>query len=478
MGHEIRADYDQVLLFPPCVEDWLGPDHPARFIREVVDSLDMRAMGFSAPSTEVGRPGYAADLLLKAWLYGYLNRIHSTRKLERACREHMGLIWLTGRQEPDHNSLWRFLDANRKAIGQVFKQSVQVALKCGMVEMALHALDGTKIRAASSREKMVSARTLERMQEKLDRSLSDFMTEVERREQEEMGEYRLPKWMHNTLKQRDQIRQALREVEESERERVHHCEPEARFMKNRRTIDLAYNAQAVADSASGIIVAEEVVNEETDNGQLVPMLNRVHENLAGVAHENLADSGYFSGSQIGLATEREYEVLVNAPSIETTAARSAKANPYHTRWFVYDEDRDVCICPHGEELPYWKTRERGSNHNAVRIYRCRGYRTCPYVSRCSKNKKGREIEISVHHRAIERQRSKREDPRNKRLLARRKTIIEPVFAWIKRHLGFDRWTVFGLERVKAQWALVCTAMNLNKLYRQWLSGGLKLAPQG
>ncbi|MEW6112750.1 MAG: transposase, partial [Thermodesulfobacteriota bacterium] len=151
---------------------------------------------------------------------------------------------------------------------------------------------------------------------------------------------------------------------------------------------------------------------------------------------------------------RKYEVLVSAPSSESPASPYSKANPYHTSRFIYDEDRDRCVCPQGQELPYWRTRVRNRNNNTVRIYRCRTYGTCPHRGECSKNKKGREIEISVHHRALERQRAKREDPEKQRLLARRKTIIEPVFAWIKRQLGFERWTVFGLERVKAQWMLI------------------------
>jgi hypothetical protein len=389
----------------------------------------------------------------------------------------MGLIWLTGMNAPDHNSLWRFLDSNKKVLSVLFKKSVQVAVKCEMVGMAAHALDGTKIKAASSRERVVSAEGLEKMQEKLDRSVADFMTEIERQEQEETGEYRLPQGMQSTLRRKDRIQKALIELGQTRQEKVHHREPESRFMKNRRTIELSYNAQAVADKNSGIIVAQDVVTEGTDNGQMVPMLDLVKENLGTVAQENVADSGYFSGSQIGLAEERRYEVLVNAPSVETTVSRSAEKNPYHTSWFTYDEDRDCCICPQGQELAYSKTRARGGNHNVVRIYRCREYSKCPYRSQCSKNKKGREIEVSVHHKAIERQRAKRKDPLNKQLLSGRKTIIEPVFAWIKRHLGFDRWTMYGLERVRAQWAFVCTVLNMTKLYKRWLSGGLRLETQ-
>jgi transposase len=475
MKREIRAEYDQMLLFPPSVEEWVGEDHPARFIRDFVDMLDLRDMGFSVPVSEVGGRFYASDLLLKVWLYGYLNRIRSSRKLERACREQMGLIWLAGGNAPDHNSLWRFLDSNREAISQLFKQSVRVALRCEMVGMVVHAIDGTKIKSASSWNRMASAEGLERMQEKLDRSVADFMTEIERQEQEDLGAYRLPLGMHSALRRKDKIQKALVELEKSEVKRVHHCDPEARLMKNRRTVDLSYNAQAVADKKRGVIVAADVVNEGSDNGQLVPMLDLVKENVGAVAGENIADGGYYSGSQIGLAEERKYEVLLNPPSSETTAARSSKRRVYHTKAFVYDEGRDCCICPHGVELPYVRTKVRGKNGNAYRVYQCRSHRGCPYRSECTTGKRGRQIDISVYYKVLERQSAKREDPINKRLLCQRKAIIEPVFGWIKSQLGFDRWTVMGLEKVRAQWNLICTTINLMKLYKCWATGGFRLA---
>jgi transposase len=241
----------------------------------------------------------------------------------------MGLIWLTGMNAPDHNSLWRFCNSNKKGLGKVFKESVQVAARCNLVRMVVNAVDGTKIRAASSGDGVVSAKALEKTLERVDRSIAEFMTEVERREDEEMGEYSLPEEMRDALRLKEEIQRALEEVKESGQERVHPREPEARFMKNRRGVELSYNAQAVADQESGIIVAADVVKEASDNGQLVPMLDKVKENVGVVAQENLADGAFFSSSQIGLAEERKYEVLVSAPSSESPASPYSKANPYH-----------------------------------------------------------------------------------------------------------------------------------------------------
>jgi transposase len=150
MAQPIAPDYGQQFLFPPALEDWVPADHPARFLREFVDQLDLAALGFARPTAVEGRPPYAPSLLLKIWLYGYFHRIRATRKLEAACREHLALLWLTGLIQPDHNSLWRFWRNNQKALRGLFKQSVEVAVRAGAVGLALQAVDGTKIEAAAS----------------------------------------------------------------------------------------------------------------------------------------------------------------------------------------------------------------------------------------------------------------------------------------------------------------------------------------
>ena len=469
---QIRADYKQVFLLPPSLDDWVGPDHPARFIRDFVDSLDLEALGFRVPAAETGGPAYAADLLLKVWLYGYFMRIRSSRKLEKACMENMAFIWLTGMNTPDHNTLWRFWRDNKKVFKRVFKESVQVAVQSDLIGMALHAMDGTKIMAVSSREKFKNSDQLERILENLDKCVADVMTETERCHDKERDEYRLPKVLQDELKRKEQIQRALQELRETDKKVVHPGEPEARYMKNRRSFEPSYNAQAVADQKSGMIVAEDVVDEGADNGQLVPMLDMVQENLGATAEETVADAGYFAAAQIAQAEEKKYGVVVAKSSGETTAEKGAETDPFHFSRFVYDQHRDVCICPRGSLLRFLQKKVTGKNDNEIRRYRCREYKECPDRWQCSKAKNGRMIDISVYREALERHAKKREIPQNKKLLKARKAIIEPVFAWIKKCLGFRRWTVFGLSNVRAQWSLMCAIINLKKLYRHWLAGDL------
>jgi transposase len=474
MSREIRADFNQMMMFPACIEDWVTLDHPARFIRDFVSALDLVEMGFSQRKSDVGRSNYAPDLLLSVWLYGYMTGVRSSRKLEEACRCDMAFIWLTGNNPPDHNSLWRFWRDNKQLFREVFKQTVHVSVKSKLIGLVVHAIDGTKIQAKSSRDDVKNKKKLTKMLEDLDTRIDVMIKETEKAQKKEKGQFRLPDHMLDPIARKAEIEKALEELKRTGKKAIHPKETEASFMKTRRSLELAYNAQVVADEENGIIVAQDVVTDGSDNGQLVPMLDLVKENLGSTAKENVADGGYFSSSQIGLAESAQYQVLTNPPSTDTVMEGS-EAPPYHTSRFVYDEEDDCVICPHGSRLTFSSKKRRGWNNNDFNVYRCRDHKTCPHRDACTRDKRGRTVEISVHYKAIERQRKKRQDIGARCLLKMRKVIVEPVFAWIKRNMGFDRWTVLGLANVKCQWDLVCSALNLKRLHRYWKTKELTLA---
>ena len=468
MSPEIKADYNQLHLLPYSLEEWVPSDHPARFIREFVRSLDLAGMGFRMRKKEVGRPNYGAELLAGVWLYGYFERIRSSRRLERACREHMSLIWLTGNNAPDHNTLWRFWKDNKKGLRALFRHSVKVALKSDLLGLALHAVDGTKITAASSRSSGWHRKDLEKLLKKVDKSIEEMSLEVESLEKEEEGEYRLPEGLSEKEKLRDAIRGALKELSETDKDHLHPGEKEARMMKNGRVTDFCYNAQIVADGESGLIVAEDVVNDEADHGLLVKMIDEAKENMGQAPARTLADGGYVSGEELSKAEVRGYEVLVNL------GEDGGKEKEFHTSNFEFDESSDVVVCPCGGILKYEKTKKSRDKKYPVRIYRCREYKGCGRRLECSKDKRGRTIEIGPYHSAKERQRKKQKESSGKKVLSRRKVIAEPPFAAIKHIDGFRRWMFRGLEGVKTQWSLICLAYNLRKLFKSWLRGEVRL----
>jgi transposase len=471
MSHEIRADYSQTWMFPPSLEDLLEKDHPVRFIREFVDALDLRELGFRMRKGDEGRPNYAADLLLKVWLYGYLERIRSSRRLEKACRQHVALMWLTGMNNPDHNSLWRFWNDNKQALKEVFRQTVRVAMDAGLVDMVLNAVDGTKIAARASTDKAWFQKKLKKRLERLDLWLDQAMKEVDKAEKDESGEYRLPEELAEKQKLRETIQESLTQLKAKQRESMHPGEPDAQMMKNREGIRLGYNAQAVVDSKAGVIVAGEVTTDQNDTQQLVPMLETVRKEMGKVAEETVADGGYFSGEQLDRAQRAELPVLVNLGQVRKA---EEEGGPYHSSKFEYDSENDCYRCPMGQALKYEGIRKRQDKDYETRAYRCRSAVQCPVRWECSKDKKGRCVERSPYSGAILRQKEKQEDKSKTDLLRRRMVIAEPAFARVKHLLEFRRWTMGGLEKVRTQWLFVCALTNLGRIYPHWRGGKLQL----
>jgi hypothetical protein len=387
----------------------------------------------------------------------------------------MGFIWLTGMNAPDHVSIWRFFNDNKKALEGLFEQTVRVAWECNLLGLVVQAVDGTKVKASCSGRGVVYREDLEEKLKDLDESISEYMKQVALAEREEVGEYRLPEELHDQEMLRESIKESLDQLKQADRKHMSPVEPDARLMKNNGRIEPCYNAQVVADDKSGIIVAQEVVTDENDTAQLVPMLERVEENLGQVATQTLADGGYASGEQLFRAEEKEYAVLTKPSGTERRIQSKSAEKAYHTSHFIYDEEGDRVICPQGEILTYERTKWGRRKKYKVRVYRCHSFRDCPFRDACTKDPRGRMIEISPYHGAVVRQREKRRDAANKELIQARSGIVEPVFAWVKRHLRFRRFTVAGLENVRAQWCLICTTINLKKLYKQWLNGGMSLA---
>jgi len=472
MSHEIRADYSQRWLFPPSLEDLLERDHPVRFIREFVDALDLQALGFRMRKGEEGRPNYAADLLLKVWLYGYLERIRSSRRLERACRQHVALMWLTGMNSPDHNSLWRFWNDNRQALKEVFRQTVRVALEADLVDMVLNAVDGTKITARGSTNKVWSREKLAKRLARLDRSLDQAMAEVEKAETEESGEYRLPEELAEQEKLREKIREKLSQLEVKGREQMHPGEPDARMVKSGEGTRLGYNAQVVVDSKAGVIVAGEVTTEQNDRRQLLPMLERVEKEVGKVADETVADGDYFSGEQLEGAQRAEFPVLVN---LEEVRKAEEGGGAYHSSKFGYDAENDCLICPRGQILQYQGTRKHKDKSYETRAYHCKRASACPVRWECSKDKRGRVVQWNPYIDAIQNQKEKQQNKVKTGLLRRRKAIVEPVFARVKHLLEFRRWTMGGLDKVRSQWMFLCVLANLSRMYPLWKEGKLQFA---
>jgi transposase len=464
MAQPIAPDYGQQFLLPPALEDWVPKDHPARFLREFVDQLELSKMGFVIPDGSEGRPPYATSLLLKIWLYGYFHRIRSCRKLEVATQENLPLVWLTGMIRPDHNTLWRFWRDNKKAIRQLFKQTVELAHRTGAIGLVLQALDGTKIQACASSHTGWSKDYMEKVLAQLDESIDQTDLKLEEEKAKDQGPYRLPASLTQRQELRQEIRAAMAQLAQDGRKHYHPVEPQARRMRmgGGDTNRYAYNAQAMVDSKEGVVVACDVSNAENDSGQLVPMIQQAAENV-GVAQSQetltLADTGYGAGSDLAAAAQAGKTVLVHPPE-----GKPAKKNPYASQHFKYDEETHSVTCPQGQVLKFeGQTHKRGM---LVNRFRCQ-CKDCPVRAQCTKDRKGRQIEVWPFAPEVRQMREKLTIPANQKTLSLRGSIVERPFGQTKEHDGFRRWTLWTLPGAQAQWEMICSTLNLRVLYKHW-----------
>lgn len=461
MSVPIEADYTETFLFPPSLEDFVPADDPARFIRSFVDALDGTGLGIVAGNNETGRPAYSWKLLLRIWLYGWFEHVHSSRQLEKLCMRDVGMMWLTGMNRPDHNTIWRFYHNNRGALRRLFKKSVQVAMANGLVGMVLHAVDGTKIRANASRYRELSKKKLDAALEDIEGAIEETMAAIEKASEEDAPADRLSEALQGRRDLRDTIRKDLDRLTSTGRSHMNLTDADSRLMRTREgTQQYSYNAQAVADEKRGVLVSADVTREETDHHQMSAQLAQAEETTGSPAASAVADAGYFDGAELSLAEKQGRQVVVAVPERYNENQYCRADSAYHVSAYAYDEKSDSFVCPQGGRL-----RRCGSKSNDTVLYECECFTRCAYRHECTRSRTRKVVTVSRYHASIRRQRERQTTPEAQVMLRRRGSLIEPIFGTIKQHLGFRRFLVRGIANVQAQWHLVCCIHNLRKLYR-------------
>lgn len=463
MVRELDADFDTELLLPPRVEDWVGPRHLARFVREFVGSLDLGALGFRIRLHQTtGRPGLTSRLLVSAWVYGYLTKQRSTRNMERACQCDMGAIWLTGNHQPDHSTLGNFFKAHRAGFKKLLKESARLACRMGLVDMNFVAVDGTKLKACANGKDPVMAKDLEIALAALDAEIERYISDVESAGDSPCAQ--LPASLADVNKLRETIARDLAELRELGASQIIPVDPDARMMQTRDGLRPAYNAQAAVDSKSGIVLAGSVSLDANDSGLLDEVVNEVEANVGLRADLTAADSGYFAGDQIQLAEDKGRSIAVSMRSREP-----ARDEPLHSWLFVHDPERDLLVCPIGGELSFRSHALAHGGKDPVRRYRCDDHKECPFAAQCSKrkDKKSRMVEVGVHREATLRQWEKQKNEEHRKNMKKRGAVVERIFGHVKRNLGLRHLDHRGLAAVEAVWSTLLCATNLTTIYKHW-----------
>ncbi len=452
----------QGTLLPERLDDYVGGDNPVRAIDAFVELLDLSKLGFASASPKTtGRPAYHPATLLKIYIYGYLNRIQSSRRLERETQRNLELIWLTGRLAPDFKTIADFRKNSGKAIQRVCREFILLCRKLDLFSEAMVAIDGSKFKAVNNRDKNFTDRKLQARMEQLEESIGRYLEELERadREPTAVSEGRVARLMERIVGLQEQMHQLKEigvEMQAAPDGQVSLTDPDARSMatSGRGTGVVGYNVQVAVDAEHHLLVAHEVTNLGHDRTQLAPMSQATQEVLGGGRLTVLADRGYFNGEQIKSCEDQGIETLVPKPLTSSNRA----AGLYDKQDFIYDAEKNEYRCPAGERAIWrFSTTERGQT---ISKYWSSACTKCALKSQCTTSVY-RRIARWEHEHILDRmsERLKR-TPEASRI---RRRTVEHVFGTLKAWMGSTHFLTKTLPRVSTEMSLHVLAYNLKRM---------------
>src|SRR5882762_7700510 len=419
-------DRGQSTLFPDRLEDWIGEDNPVRVIDVFVDELDLAELGFSGVDPEAtGRPSYHPSILLKLYIYGYLNRVQSSRRLEREAGRNVEVMWLLGRLAPDHKTIADFRKDNGLALRKVCARFVELCREMGLLATASVAIDGSKFKAVNNRDRNFTRAKVERRRAQLEESVARYLSQLDTADRQEPTEAlagKVTRLTEKLTKLKEQIGKLAvyeKQMLASPDQQISLIDPDSRSMatSGRGSGVVGYNVQAAVDTTSHLIVAHEVSKVGTDKSQLANMANQAKAALEAESLEALADRGYFKGEEI-LACE-EAGITVTLPKPQTSGAKSE--GRFGKQDFRYVAEEDVYICPAGERLAYHYTNEE--NGLVLRRYWTNACHTCALKAQCTKGPQ-RRITRWEHEHVVEAVQT-RLDKNPDAMRTRRETVEHP-----------------------------------------------------
>ncbi|HLN08520.1 MAG TPA: IS1182 family transposase [Xanthobacteraceae bacterium] len=457
------TDRGQSTLFPECLEDWIGEDNAVRAIDVFVDELDLAELGFSGVVPEAtGRPGYHPSVLLKLYVYGYVNRVQSSRRLEREAGRNVEAMWLTGRLVPDHKTIADFRKDNGRAIQQVCARFVALCRAMGLFTETSVAIDGSKFKAVNNRDKNFTRAKMERRIAQIEESVARYLEQLDSADRQEPSLPRATK----TARLKEKIAKLKEEMQ-----RLHALEarmlaapdgqisltdPDARSMatSGRGSGVVGYNVQVAVDTEHHLIITHEVTNVGTDRSQLAHMAKEAKARLDATALDVVADRGYFNSEEILACEEAGITVTLPKPMTSNSKAEGR----FGKQDFRYIAEEDVYVCPAGERLTYYYTTE--DKGLVVHRYVTNACRHCAIKHNCTKGKE-RRISRWEHEHIIDAV-QRRLDEYPEKMRQRRETVEHP-FGTIKARMGATHFLMKTLPRVASEMALHVLAYNLTRV---------------
>src|ERR1700756_4741341 len=456
-------DRGQGVLFPECLEDWICEDNPVRVIDVFVGGLDLAELKFCGVDPEAtGRPSYHPSVLLKLYIYGYLNRVQSSRRLEREACRNVEVMWLAGRLVPDHKTIADFRKDNGPAIRKVCTQFVVLCRKIGLLTTASVAIDGSKFKAVNNRDKNFTRAKMERRLTQIDESVARYLSQLDTADLQEPSEALAAKTAHLKEKLAKLASELLRlkaiekQMLASSDQQSSLTDPDSRSMATSGPGSgvVGYNVQVAADTEHHLIVAHQVTNSGSDRAQLANMAKHAKAVLKAETLDAVADRGYFNSPEI-LACH-EAGITVTLPKPLTSGAKSE--GRFGKQDFAFLPEEDAYRCPAGEKLPYRYTNEEDGK--MLRRYWTTASQNCALKSQCTTGPE-RRITRWEHEHLLEGV-QRRLDANPEAMHQRRETVEHP-FGTMKARMGATHFLTKTLPKVAAEMALSILAYNLTRV---------------
>lgn len=457
----IGQNRKQINLFPVSLDQSVDQDNEVRIIDLFVDSLSIKDYGFRTDFIENGRPAYRPGDLLKLFIYGYLNKVRSSRELEKECYRNIEVMWLINCLRPDHNTISNFRRDNPTAIKKVFRATVQIARHFDLIGGKLIAGDSTKLRAQNSKKNNYNQAKIDRHVAYIDNKLEEYtsaLAENDGDNQQILDEIK------KQLDRKDNYKKLEKQLKDSGEMQISVSDPESRQIMLRNNItEVAYNVQSTVDSKNCIPIDYKVTNQN-DSKAMGDMVRRAKSILRTNDFTILYDKGYHTGSELKTAQDLGIETIVAIPGAPSTS--QAPNHDYNSENFIYNKEADTYTCPEGITLRTTGTwhKEKNSPTNTITFkqYRTSACRTCKAHSACTRSKNGRLIHRTTFAEYYERNRKNFEE--KERLYKRRQAIVEHHYGTLKRQWGFNYiLTKRGKERASSDVGLMFISYNIRRI---------------
>lgn len=467
MTYRVGVPRNDVLLLPECVDDYVGPENPVRAVDAFVEGVDLVAMGFDLRSEgDPGAPEYDPRAMLKLYLYGYINRIRSSRELKKATRRNLEAIWLMRRLMPDHWTINAFRREHRDCFKKVFRQFNLVCGSLGLFGADLVAIDGTFLKGVNNLRRNFTQNKVAKMLAEIDQRSEAYLKELDTADREaeaqsmaaEKGESkgaRLKGKLAEMEQKRRDCHALLAAMTESPHGQISLTDPDSRHLEKASERTVGYNAQVAVDSTHHLIVAEEVTQEANDSQLLTPMAVAAKTALAVDHLQVVADSGYYDHAQVRQCVEAGIEPYVPQPKHP-----SAGKGLYGIEEFKYDSEGDLYVCPQGRELTRHSDTTKGGGTYHTYYAGPAACRACPVRGQCTE---GRYRKLNLHQDQALIDAHRQRQAQKPTIQRQRAGIVEHVFGTLKFWQGYRSFLTRRLPMVRAEFTLSCLAYNFRRV---------------